>query len=57
MITCVSGMLGLDLFEHLQAIRVRQLQVEQDEGRRFALEQTHPGGGVGRHFRMITVPA
>ena len=49
-------MVDLDLFEHLQAIRVRQLQVEQDERRRFALEQTHSGGGVGRHLRMVTVP-
>jgi len=34
-----------------------QEQIEQDERGRFALEQAHAGGGVGRHFRVVAVPA
>ena len=51
------GMLGLDLLEHVEAVRIGQLQVEQDKSGRFALEQAHPGGGIGRHVGLITVPA
>ena len=50
------GMLALDLFEHFQAIRIGQLQIEQDNGRRIASQRSQSVRGGGGRLGLITVP-
>ena len=50
-------MLALDLLEHFQAVRVGQLQIEENDRGRVALEKAQPGGRRRRRFRLITVTA
>jgi hypothetical protein len=51
------GMLGLDLREHVQTLRIRQLQIEQQNRRRIFFEDAEPirsgRGGLG----LVTMPA